>query len=227
MEKIKIVSMSDSHGKHQEVIVPECDILLHSGDVSMFGKESQTVDFFQWFDAQKATHKVLVGGNHDLIFEKHPFVLKALLKTHPSISYLEDSGVTIKGLTIWGSPVQPWFYDWAFNRREEEIKKHWNMIPEETDILVLHSPPYGILDQNLSGMHCGCPSLKARIKITQPKVVVFGHIHEGYGVETTKWETGKSTLFLNSSVVDRSRTVTNKPIVFEIELGETPKVKIL
>lgn len=224
MANIKLVLMSDSHGKHHEVVVPECDILLHSGDVSMFGKESQTVDFFQWFDSQKAIHKVLVGGNHDLIFEKHPFVLKALLKTHPSITYLEDSGITIKGLNIWGSPVQPWFYDWAFNRKEEDIQKHWNMIPENVDILLLHSPPYGILDQNLGGMHCGCPSLKKRIQTVQPTIVTFGHIHEGYGTETIKWNNGNQTMFFNSSVVDRSREVKNKPWIIELELGDKAKV---
>ena len=48
------------------------------------------------------------------------------------IIFLNDSGCVLENIKIWGSPVQPWFYDWAFNRtRGAEIKKHWDLIPKD------------------------------------------------------------------------------------------------
>tara|TARA_Y100000296_G_C5174834_1_gene259491 strand:- start:2061 stop:2591 length:531 start_codon:yes stop_codon:yes gene_type:complete len=59
------------------------------------------------------------------------------------IKYLNDSSITIDGIKFWGSPIQPWFHDWAFNRkRGNEIRKHWELIPTNTDVLLTHGPPF-------------------------------------------------------------------------------------
>ena len=124
---MNIICISDTHGKHNHLDLPEGDILLHAGDVSRIGKRKEIEKFLRWFSAQPHPHKVFVAGNHDYFFEDaHPEIVDYVLPDN--IHYLNDSGVEIEGIKIWGSPVQPWFYDWAFNRqRGAEIRKHWHL----------------------------------------------------------------------------------------------------
>jgi Icc-related predicted phosphoesterase len=193
---MRIALISDSHGKHDGLVLPEADILIHAGDFSQRGRLNEVQDFMQWLDRQPHPHKVLIAGNHDFLAEKEPDLFQSLIP--PSVTYLNDSGVEIGGLKIWGSPIQPWFYDWAFNRqRGAEIRKHWDLIPADTDILITHGPPYGILDKTAQGEVVGCADLMERVNAIQPRLHVFGHIHEGHGME----QRGKTT-FVNASVLN-------------------------
>ena len=125
---------------------------------------------------------------------------------------MNDSGVTIHGINIWGSPITPWFYDWAFNReRGVEINKHWKLIPKNTDILITHGPPSGILDLVNADRTVGCEDLLKRINSIKPKVHVFGHIHEAYGSEVSGY-----TKFINSSILDEHYEIKNNPILFQL-----------
>jgi len=134
-------------------------------------------------------------------------------KICPNIIYLNDSGVSIDGLKIWGSPIQPWFYDWAFNRqRGADILRHWNQIPEDTDLLITYGPAHGILDLTTSNESVGCSDLLSRIREVNPQVHISGHIHEAYG-ELEKF----GIKFINASVVNANYMMTNEPI--EIELA--------
>jgi Icc-related predicted phosphoesterase len=125
-----------------------------------------------------------------------------------------DSGVTIEGIKFWGSPVTPFFHNWAFNRYENEIGPHWDLIPEGIDVLITHGPPHGILDKTIrEGWSVGCKSLKAKVDQIKPQVHVFGHIHEEMG----QVEIGGTT-FINASVVDeRYRLWHNRPPVINVE----------
>ena len=126
---------------------------------------------------------------------------------------MNDSGITIDGIKIWGSPIQPEFFNWAFNRkRGAEIDKHWQLIPDDTDILVTHGPPFGYLDETARMERVGCVDLLKRIDEIKPKVHVFGHIHEGYGTAIND----RDTLFINASVLDEHYRLVNEPICFEI-----------
>jgi Icc-related predicted phosphoesterase len=207
---MKIVAISDTHGYHTKLKVPDGDILIHTGDVSSQGKEFEIILFLNWFAEQPHKHKVFIAGNHDFYFERTP--TSDVNKIIPdNVTYLNDSGVTVEGIRIWGSPIQPWFYDWAFNRqRGMEIKKHWDMIPENTDILMTHGPAYGILDATTRGEKVGCRDLREAIERVQPKLFVCGHIHEAYGI----LDNGQTT-FVNASVVNFNYQVVNKPIVFD------------
>jgi hypothetical protein len=56
--------------------------------------------------------------------------------------------VTIVMATICVSalPRQPVFCDWGFNlERGQPIQEKWDMIPDDTDILMTHGPPIGML----------------------------------------------------------------------------------
>lgn len=134
--------------------------------------------------------------------------------------YLEDSGVAIEGLRIWGSPVQPWFGGWAFNRdRGPAINRHWRMIPNDTHILITHGPPAGYLD-SINGYGVGCEDLRRRIaKLPELRMLVCGHIHEGYGIEAC----GPITI-VNASRCDAHYMPVNEPIVIDTETTSTPLV---
>src|SRR5947209_6179907 len=104
-------------------------MLLHAGDITYRGDKEETDDFLKWFSRQNYRYKIFIAGNHDFFFEKaKPEVLKKLIPEN--VIYLKDSGVSVEGIKIWGSPVTPWFFNWAFNEhRGEEIRRHWDLIP--------------------------------------------------------------------------------------------------
>ncbi len=178
---MKLVLISDTHGFHNDMTVPEGDILIHAGDCTGRGLYSQVADFLDWFAARPHKHKIMVAGNHDFYFEDTPAAEIARI-IPAGVTYLDDSEVVVEGLRIWGSPITTYFYNWAFNRHPgPEIKKHWDLIPANTDILITHGPPRGIMDRTHSGIHVGCVDLLEAVGRIRPKVHVFGHIHEGYG----------------------------------------------
>jgi len=208
---MKIVVISDTHTQHRKVKLPDADMIIHAGDISSRGLQHEVFDFYQWFGSLDYKYKIFIAGNHDFYFEKHSQA--TILKEIPdNLIYLNDSGVEIEGLKIWGSPIQPWFYDWAFNRhRGDAIKKHWNLIPRNTDILITHGPAYGVLDKTIRGMPVGCEELRKSIDTIKPKVFICGHIHEAYGVEEIS-----ETKFINASVLDEHYRLVNSPVLIEI-----------
>lgn len=220
---MKVACLSDTHGHLPEI--PECDLLLLGGDYCPFPKHFQE----GWFRQQMApwlakisekTKVVGVAGNHDWIFELHPHLVPKMEWT-----YLQDSGTEFNGFKIWGTPWQPRFFDWAFNADEPKLTMVWDMIPDDTDILVLHGPPYGYGDKstfrtNYDGEwpgyeHAGSPSLLKRIEAIKPKLVVAGHIHPGYG----RYMIGESTVFINASYVyDANRKYVPRGDIQVVEL---------
>lgn len=130
-------------------------------------------------------------------------------------TYLQDQEIVIYGLKIYGTPWQPEFCKWAFNvPRGEACLRKWNLIPDDTDVLVTHTPPIGHGDLCCTGVRAGCVELLSTVqKRVRPKYHVFGHIHEGYGVSSD----GK-IIYINASTCDISYLPTNPPITFDITL---------
>ncbi len=207
---MKIIAISDTHGQHGKVVLPEGDAIIHAGDVSVRGTESQIVDFINWFSGLNYRYKIFIAGNHDFFFERESQEkIKSLIPEN--VIYLNDSGIELEGIKIWGSPIQPWFQDWAFNRqRGIDIRKHWDMIPGDTDILITHGPAKGILDRLVYGEEVGCVDLLDAVNRINPAFHVFGHIHEGYG----EHQEGK-TKFINAAVLNEDYFLANSPIAFE------------
>lgn len=206
---MKIAVVSDTHGFFPEI--PDCDLLLLGGDYCPRTKGQLwwfKDEFMPWLeDLSQRMHIIGVAGNHDLIFEQNPDALPKMPWT-----YLQDSGCEWGGFKLWGSPWQRRFYDWAFNLDEEELSKKWDLIPADTDILLLHGPPRGYGDYNpFTGENCGSPTLLHKIKEIQPKLVIAGHIHPGYG----KYMIG-DTVFFNCSLVNEQYEAVNKIQVIEL-----------
>lgn len=207
---MRFVAISDTHGKHQFEL-PEGDVILHAGDVSSRGLKAEIERFLDWFSGLDYQYKIFIAGNHDFFFEQAPQTeIEAMIPK--DLIYLNDSGVEIEGIKIWGSPIQPWFYDWAFNRqRGPDIQKHWDLIPEDSDIVITHGPVFGILDRTASGQVVGCEDLLPVIQRIAPKVHLCGHIHEAYGTR----QVGE-TLFINASILDLRYTIAHTPVVFDV-----------
>jgi Icc-related predicted phosphoesterase len=218
MSRVRIVCISDTHGQHTKLRVPDGDILIHAGDFMTFGDmPKEIVDFNQWLGERPHEFKVVIAGNHDLMFERHPGAAKALLT---NAIYLENSGTELAGLKLWGSPVQPEFNNWAFNvARGAAIKRYWNMVPRDTDVLVTHGPPFGRLDKSHpSATHLGCEELAKTVELIKPRLHVFGHIHGGHGKTTAN-----GTEFVNASVLSEAYHLVHDAQV--IEIGALPGVR--
>ena len=228
MEKV-LTFISDTHSKHNRLKadLPGGDILLHSGDMSSMGYEQELYDFLRWFSKQDYEHKIFIAGNHDFIFEKNPTLAKHLLDKFPNVTYLQDSGVDIDGLKIWGSPWQPAFFDWAFNlpRRGDELAQKWDLIPDDTNILLTHGPPYGILDLTNRYEKVGCERMIDKVigLCGEDKLFIhaFGHIHSGYGY--LNFNNGH---FINASSLDERYDYSNKPVTLKINTN-TKQIEIL
>ncbi len=210
---MQIIFISDTHGQHANLQLPKLEVdktmLIHTGDISKLGKEDEVKDFLEWFGKQDYTYKVFIAGNHDFLFEKNPTLAESFVPKN--VVYLNNSSVEIEGIKIWGSPISPRFYDWAFNcDRGEKIRKYWKQIPTDTDILLTHSPPYGILNQTFQGLQVGCEELIQFVEKIKPKIHAFGHIHEAYGKVNNK-----DTTFINSSVLDIRYRLANQPFLID------------
>ena len=194
---MRLVIASDTHTLHDRLHVPDGDVFVHCGDFTNAGSEADVIDFTAWLRSLPHRQIVVVAGNHDLLFENDPDVARELLGSiGPRLAYLEDSGVTIDGRRFWGSPWQPRFFDWAFNLDSDALAQKWALIPYDTDVLVTHGPPAGILDR-VGDRSPGCGELLERVLDIQPKVHCFGHIHEGSG--TVKID---GTTYVNASICD-------------------------
>lgn len=179
---MRLVITSDTHGRHGLISdLPDGDVFVHAGDFMNSGLFPQEIHSFnRWLDEQPIRPRVVCGGNHDRLFQSMPEFARECLT---NAIYLENTGVTIDGVSFWGSPYTPEFFNWAFMyRRGPEANRYWDQIPEGLDVLITHGPPQGILDQIMpGGEHLGCVELLQAVQARKPKVHIFGHIHGGAG----------------------------------------------
>ncbi|CAF1156670.1 unnamed protein product [Rotaria sordida] len=234
----RIVCISDTHSRYGFTL-PAGDILVHAGDFSMSGEQSEIENFITCLKSLTQYRlKVFIAGNHDItlqpaFYEKNwerwhrgrkqnweligRLVRDSSLAANYGIIYLEDQQFidNVTGLKFYGSPYQPEFHNWAFNLpiNSIEIKEAWSRIPNDVDVLLTHGPPTNILDENSAGIHVGCAQMLARIMSVRPRLHVFGHIHESYG----RLENG-STIFVNASTCNLSYQPVQAPIVIDLEL---------
>jgi len=215
---MKITLISDTHNKHKFVTndLPGGDLLIHAGDISSMGYEHEIREFCKWFNnIDNYTHKVFIAGNHDWGFQNNLEIVKEILDFYENITYLQDNS-TLLGedmVSVYGSPWQPEFYNWAFNlpRQGVELKEKWDNIPNNTDILITHGPAYGYVDKVIGRTeNLGCELLTEKIKELKPKIHVCGHIHTGYG-----YTFDGDTHYINASVLNESYVYYNKPLTIE------------
>ena len=142
--------------------------------------------FGEWLSAYPAREKVVIAGNHDITFHEQYYKTRGAARFHRAgaydchkarssltgCTYLEDSSLDVFGYKVYGSPWQPDFCDWAFNLpRGQEIRKKWEAIPEDTDILLVHGPPAGHGDRCRHG-RVGCQDL---LEVVQSRAISAGY----------------------------------------------------
>lgn len=223
-KEVRCVLTSDLHGETpSSSVMMDGDFLLISGDLGPnLDTSLQEVEwfndvFFPWLARQPHRHKVIIAGNHDFAFERH----LDLLEIPESVVYLQDSTTTIEGIKFYGSPRTVEYGPWAFMSADEKLAWYWEMIPEDTDVLMVHGPAYGIRDEapriTMSGTYMentGSKTLLDRIeKLKKLKLFLFGHIHEGYGIHT-----GRPFHCVNGSYWDGRFRSTNSPLAVHISL---------
>lgn len=220
---MKLVCISDTHCQLDKVEIPPGDLLIHAGDLTYRGNIAEITQELSVLSKLKDKFTygiVIIAGNHDFLPQRNLGEMQRLCN-EAGIHYLQDQSLTINGYKIYGTPWQPEFCNWAFNLpRGKALANKWAMIPDDTDVLITHGPPMGIMDDvdrfnsrtcQYDVEHVGCTDLRDRVEQINPKVHVFGHIHKGYGVSK-----GALTTFVNASICTESYTPDNPPIVVEI-----------
>lgn len=198
---MRICVISDTHQLESEIEIPPSDLLIHAGDWSLFGKSEQAMDRFNsWLGAQPARVRAVTCGNHEYPVEAEP---EKWRKRLTNATLLLNESIMIEGIKLWSSPVTS-LRGGAFGISDEaERGTLWSTIPNDTDILVTHGPPQGILDGGQ-----GCPALRRAVIRLKPKLHCFGHIHSAYGVQPTK-----NTLFVNAAILDEDGAPSRKPVL--------------
>lgn len=217
----RLVFLSDTHGLHDRITVPPGDILVHAGDCTNRGTLAQVSAFDDFLATLPHPHKIVVAGNHDWCFEDDPGAARARLR---HATYVQDYAVEKMGLRFYGSPWQPEFFNWAFNLpRGERLREKWAAIPPDTDVLITHGPPHGLLDLTSDGRSVGCEALRPRVAAVAPRIHCFGHIHEAAGTQTVD-----GTLFINAAICDLAYRPVNPPIVVDLDAhARTPATLVL
>lgn len=207
---MKITIISDTHSQHAELGTLSGDVLIHCGD--MFNLCDRGDDHAhrldEWFGEQDFDLILCTGGNHD-------FVLEDLLsRTHEPFDnavYLEDRRYEFDGVVFYGAPWTPMLSTHAFYQSEEELRDTWWRVPHDTDVLITHTPPFGILDVSSRDMVLGCKHLAAAAARVRPAIHCFGHVHHSAG--STRHH---GTIFVNACSVNSAMTIARDPIVMEI-----------
>ncbi len=197
---MRIVAVADTHLFHGDLVVPDGDVFVHAGDLCRGGDLDELGEAAEWIAGLPHRHKVIVAGNHDWAFVHEAAAARTTLG---DAIYLQDREATIEGVRFYGSPWQPEYGAWAFNLPRGELDTVWRMIPTGLDVLITHGPPAGLGDRSPVGGRAGCAALRARVLERQPRLHLFGHIHQDGGT----WREG-ATLFANVTTWECERQPT-------------------
>lgn len=222
---MKIVALSDTHGKHREITpadVPEGDVLIHAGDFTKHGELHELEDFLDWFKDFSHEHKIFIAGNHDKCMQNHEnedLPINTSMKeridnllnrywTEHDIIYLHNSSKIIEGVRFYGSPYSNTLSGWAFNTSKQKNKDVWDLIFEDTDVLITHGPPHGENDYlHKEYGRIGCEKLKEkREEVNDLKYHIYGHNHGSHGkAEGKPWS-------INVSMLDDNYEYSDNPV---------------
>lgn len=202
---MKVVIISDTHELHEELGVLRGDVLIHCGDSAygMSPSDAQVDKLDEWFSRQQFDLILVIGGNHDFEIQRRVGLDKPMFR---NATYLEDKGIQFRGVNFYGAPWVPELSGWAFYLPAEKMRKRWDMIPPDTDVLITHTPPINILDRNSRGKACGCSDLRKRLTDLKPRLHCFGHVHASAGTQQLN-----QTTYINASMVNSQYELVRTP----------------
>lgn len=165
----------------------------------MNGSEAEAIDFMNWFCDLPYKHKIFICGNHDdCLYGANIDGLDS------NVHYLCNSGVEIEGEKFYGVPM--FMGDCITDRQFRNYEK----IPTDTDVLITHSPAYGILDFD-DNLNYGSEELLSRISSIELKAHLFGHIHAQHGVKIVG-----NTIYSNGAIMNAGYNDLSSPNIIEI-----------
>ena len=197
---MKILHLADTHNCHHRLRdLPEADVVVHSGDFCMVGSEQEAIDFLNWFCNLPYRHKIFICGNHDdCLYDANIDGLDA------NVHFLSNSGIEMDVVKFYGVPM---FIEDCITDRQS---RNYASIPDDTDVLITHSPAYGILDFD-DGINYGSEEILSRISELHLKAHLFGHIHAQHGVAEQN-----GIIFSNGSIMNADYTTLNRPNVITL-----------
>lgn len=198
---MKILHLSDTHGCHRRLLdLPEADVVVHSGDFTMNGSEAEAIDFMNWLCDLPYLHKIFICGNHDDCL--YGANIEGL---DDNVHYLCNSGIEIDGLKFYGVPM--FMGDCITDRQSRNFAN----IPDDTDVLITHSPAYGILDFD-DGINYGSEEILMKLSDLQLKAHLFGHIHAQHGIMEQN-----GVIYSNGAIMNADYSVLNVPNMISIK----------
>lgn len=212
---MRVVAVADTHTFEADLgDLPEGDVFVHAGDLLRGGTLDELAGVARWIRGLPHATKIVVAGNHDWCFLRQRD--RTLDMLGADVLYLEDAGVSVQGLQVYGSPWQPEYNRWAFNLpRGVALREKWQKIPRGTDILVTHGPPCGVGDRSSVGGRWGCEELRDAVATLEPALHLFGHIHQDGGfwrrgttcyVNVTTWECERGATVIDIDPATRAIT---------------------
>jgi Icc-related predicted phosphoesterase len=231
----RLVFISDTHTLHSQIttsiIEARAEILVHCGDFSSTGKDHEVRDFADWLGMLRrkgyVKHCVVIAGNHDMVFDNTcPNALRMYphaedrgrimaYVSNAGADYIEDDSLIVEGVSFYGVPWTPRFFDWAFQiDSPEQDAEIFARVPANTQVLITHGPAKGIRDLVPRGENIGSVALRAALDRIKPRIHAFGHIHETYGQQLL----ANGVLSVNASTCTGKYKPTNKPIVIDLEI---------
>lgn len=218
---MKIWTFSDTHTYHNQLNIPEADIVIFSGDESNnsnpYLNEVEARKFFEWYKVLPFKHKIYIPGNHSTA------VSNKLIRReeYPELIWLEHETANVEGIKIFGSPYTPAYgKSWAYMRKRNQMKVVWDTLPNDIQILITHGPPKGILDltrdldNNL--VQAGCKSLFNKVLEIEPAVHIFGHLHDESGIFNSGILEKFGIKFINASCLNHKEKSFSQGHIIEI-----------
>ena len=216
MKPTRLVLISDTHGRHEELVLPPGDVLVHSGDFVRSHKHCtrEAIESFDAWLGRQVQYKarVVIAGNHEKLLDRvRP---SAMLK---NCKYVCHNWIEVEGLRMFCSPYRPGrgclYRAEAFGRPARKLQELWASLRAPVDVVITHGPPFGVLDEESVG-HIGDPALLDRVRMVEPLLHVFGHCHGLQGGRRLRTQTGE-VLFVNAASLD-GRDGIASPVVVDV-----------
>lgn len=218
---MKIAAISDTHGDHSELEIPEADVLVVAGDITDNGSHREVKEFDKWLESLEYDRILFTPGNHDTCFINSGPEPASLLK---NATYLLDESIEIKSKKFYFTPWVPELpsvlsviQSSELNKPREALKEKFSQIPDDTDLLVTHAPPRGVRDRTfllhprIPFVRAGSRALRIKVEEVNPEVHIFGHIHKAHGRQRID-----ETLFVNASIHRYYQEAVNQPQLIDI-----------
>lgn len=227
---LSVCALSDLHG---ELIPVEdfefCELVCICGDIVPLNIQSSSrktkqwlkQKFKPWAESLPCNKVLFIAGNHDLHFNLD--FMWSVFPNEAKVTYLfhEDylyMGADEEEYLIFGTPYCRQFGNWAYMEDQETLKKLYEEIPYDCNILMTHDQPYGYGDvilQQISwntGEHIGNPALRDAVLSKQPRYMFCGHLHSS---THDCVEIGKTKRY-NVSIKDEYYESRFNPLVIEV-----------